>query len=201
MLSKKYIFDVFVFFKALLIAPRQVGSILPSGRRLARLITSEISPRTGAVIELGPGTGVFTRALIARGVCQGNLALIESDPNLANRLRRQLSFAETFCMDAAQLDGVVLFNGRRAGAVISGLPMLSLPAESIFTILDGAFDKLDDTGAFYQFTYGRTCPVPALVLERLGLSAVCIGTTIANIPPAAVYRITRAQVSIDRGRG
>ncbi len=76
-------------------------------------------------------------------------------------------------------------------AVISGLPFLSMPARQIMGVLDGCFAHLSVDGAYYQFTYGARCPVPRLILERLGLKAIRIGRTFSNFPPAAVYRIKR----------
>lgn len=185
--------DAVGFFRAWLVDPRRVASVVPSGRALAGLITSEISARTGPVIELGPGTGVFTHALIERGVAQERVALIEYDPVFAARLRHRFERAHAFCMDASRLKEVELFGGMPAGAVVSGLPMLSIPPRQIVAILDAAFAKMRPEGAFYQFTYGPACPIPRTLLDRLGLKAMRIGRTFANVPPATVYRIVRRQ--------
>ncbi|UCZ56379.1 hypothetical protein LGV61_11705 [Desulfurispirillum indicum] len=185
--------DAIGFFKAWLIHPKRVAAIVPSGRALARLITSEISELTGPVIELGPGTGVFTRALIERGVSQENLALIEYDAVFATKLEGWFEHTHTVCMDAAQLKKTEFFDGMQAGAVISGLPLLSMSPRKVIAILDGAFAKLKPGGAFYQFTYGPNCPIPRALLDRLELKAFRIGHTFANVPPASVYRIVQRQ--------
>lgn len=177
------------FFQAWLKNPLRVAAIAPSGRMLANLITREISRDTGPVIELGPGTGAFTRALLARGVRQEDLALIEFGSEFAVALQARYPTAQTFWMDAARLRTVDLFGGQPAGAVVSGLPLLSIPPRKVMAILLGAFGKMRPDGAFYQFTYGPRCPVPAKVLDRLGLEAERIGGTLANLPPAAVYRL------------
>ncbi len=179
------------FFHAWIEDPLRVAAIVPSGRALAKLITSEISCDTGPVIELGPGTGAFTRALIARGAIQEDLALIEFGPEFAAVLQCHYPQARTLCMDAARLRTVDLFDGRLAGAVVSGLPLLSMPPRKVFAILSGAFRKMRADGALYQFTYGPSCPVPRRLLDRLGLQAERIGGTLANLPPAAVYRLRR----------
>jgi Phospholipid N-methyltransferase len=181
--------EAFDFFQAWLRNPLRVAAVAPSGRALARLITSEISRDTGPVIELGPGTGVFTRALIARGVRQEDLALVEFGADFAAALHAQYPAACTLWMDAARLRTVDLFDGRQAGAVVSGLPLLSMPLRSVLAILKGAFRKMRPDGAFFQFTYGPRCPVPVRLLDHLGLEAERIGGTLANIPPAAVYRL------------
>lgn len=180
------------FFQAWLKNPLRVAAVAPSGRALASLITSEISRDTGPVIELGPGTGAFTRALIARGVSQEDLALIEFGSEFTAALHARYPRAHTLRMDAARLRMIDLFDGRPAGAVVSGLPLLSMPPRKVIAILTGAFRKMTPDGALYQFTYGPRCPVPLRLLDHLGLQAERIGGTLANLPPAAVYRISRS---------
>lgn len=192
-MDRRNLSDRVVFFRAWLLNPLRVAAIAPSGRALANLITSEISADTGPVIELGPGTGVFTQALIKRGVDQSNMALIEYDSLFVAELQHRFENAHTFCIDAARLNEVELFDGMRAGAVVSGLPMISISLRKIITILDSAFDKMRPEGSFYQFTYGPSCPIPRALLDRLGLKAIRVGRTFVNVPPATVYRIVRRQ--------
>lgn len=179
------------FFRAWLSEPMRVAAVTPSGRALAALMVSEVSAETGPILELGPGTGVFTRALLARGVAEENLALIEFDSAFAAKLNADFPRARTLSMNAARLRDVELFDGMPAGAVISGLPLLSMAPRTVYSILEGAFAHLRANGAFYQFTYGPRCPVPRPLLDRLGLKATYLGGTFANVPPAAVYRIQR----------
>jgi phospholipid N-methyltransferase len=169
----------------------RTGAIAPSGRSLADAITAEISPATGPVIELGPGTGVFTRALLARGVPERQLALIEYGSDFARVLQFRFPQATVLWMDASRMDSIKLFGGEPAGAVVSGLPLLSMSARKAMAVLSGAFNQLRPGGAFYQFTYGPLCPVPRPILDRLGLKAKRVGRTFANMPPAAVYKLTR----------
>lgn len=183
--------EAFHFFRAWLAEPLRVAAVVPSGRALSALMVSEVSPEIGPVIELGPGTGAFTRALIRKGIAEENLALIEFGSDFAAKLNFHFPRAKTLWMDAARLHDVVLFNGTPAGAIISGLPLLSMPPKKVLSILNGAFAHLRADGAFYQFTYGPRCPISRPLLDRLGLKATCIGHTFANIPPAAVYRIRR----------
>jgi phosphatidylethanolamine/phosphatidyl-N-methylethanolamine N-methyltransferase len=183
--------DSLHFFRAWLSEPLRVAAMTPSGRALARLMTAEITPRTAPVIELGPGTGAFTRALLARGIPESRIALIELGEEFASLLRPRFPDASVLNIDAARLGKINPFNEERAGAVLSGLPLLSMSNRKVMAILAGAFKQMRPGGAFYQFTYGPTCPVRRMVLERLGLRAHHIGRTLANVPPAAVYRITR----------
>jgi phospholipid N-methyltransferase len=165
--------------------------ITPSGRALSELVTSEISSATGPVIELGPGTGVFTRALLDRGVKERDLTLVEFGSDFAAMLQTRFPEALVLCMDAQRLRQQQLNNGRPAGAIVSGLPLLSMPPKKVMAILAGSFRVMGGTGRFYQFTYGPRCPIPRRILDRLGLKVVCIGWTSQNIPPASVYRISR----------
>ncbi len=186
--------DAFLFFRAWLSAPLRVASVTPSGRALSSLMTAEISAGMGTVIELGPGTGVFTEALLRRGVAEENLVLVEYGAEFANQLSARFPAARTVRMDAAQLRKLPLHALAPAGAVVSGLPLLSMPLRKVLAILEGAFSHLRHGGAFYQFTYGPRCPIARPLLDRLGLKATYVGGTFANIPPAAVYRITRRRL-------
>jgi phosphatidylethanolamine/phosphatidyl-N-methylethanolamine N-methyltransferase len=185
--------DSLAFLRAWLGAPLRVAALAPSGEALARLITAGISEQQAPVIELGAGTGVFTRALLARGVPEDQLALVEFDANLAQLLQKRFPRAQVLTLDAARLRGAAIFGGAPAGAVVSGLPLLSMPPRRITAVLAAAFGCLRPGAPLYQFTYGMRCPVPARIMTRLGLSAEPVGRTLANLPPAAVYRITRSE--------
>ena len=191
--------DTLLFLRAWLRSPSKIGAVAPSGAALARLITTDIGPRSGPVIELGPGTGVFTQALLGRGVPVHRLALIEADLGFANKLAQRFPGAQVLSMDAAHLGMTEpLFGSERAGAVISGLPLLSMPREKALAIVEGIFSRqLRDDGAFYQFTYGPRCPLTPDQLRELGLEAMRMGGAILNLPPASVYRFRRrASISV-----
>jgi phosphatidylethanolamine/phosphatidyl-N-methylethanolamine N-methyltransferase len=187
--------DTLSFWRAWLRAPRRVGAVAPSGPSLTRLMTSHINHRHGPVIELGPGTGVFTRALLASGLPMHRLALVEADPVFADALLQRYPGARVLRMDAARLgETLSLFGDERASAVISGLPLLSMPPDQVAAIIQGVFEKqLHVGGAFYQFTYGTRCPLPRRLLEHLDLESIRIGSVLFNLPPATVYRIGRRQ--------
>ncbi len=191
--------DTLVFLRAWLRDPRGIGAVTPSGAALARLMTMHVSQMDGPVIELGPGTGALTRALLARGVPAHRLALIEADPHFADALARRYPKATILRMDAAQLGHTEsLFGEERACAVVSGLPLLSMPAAQVAAIVQGVFERqLRSGGMFYQFTYGPRCPLPKTLLDRLDLQAQRVGSALLNLPPAAVYRFSRrAEVQI-----
>jgi phospholipid N-methyltransferase len=185
--------DTLAFLRAWLRDPRGIGAVTPSGAALARLMTAHVSQLDGPVIELGPGTGALTQALLARGVPPHRLALIEADPHFADALAKRYPKTTILRMDAAQLGHTEsLFGEERACAVVSGLPLLSMPASQVAAIVQGVFERqLRSGGMFYQFTYGPRCPLPPALLERLNLQAQRVGSALLNLPPAAVYRISR----------
>jgi len=185
--------DFLHFFRSWISNPLRVAAIAPSGDSLARIMTSEIAALDGPIIELGPGTGVFTRALLARGVSEADLTLIEYGPEFITSLQARFPTARILQMDAAHLAHADIFEGEPVGAVVSGLPLLSMSPDKIASIMAGAFAYMRPGGAVYQFTYGPRCPVPRPILERLGLKAVRIGGTVRNLPPASVYRISRSK--------
>jgi phospholipid N-methyltransferase len=178
------------FARAWLRAPLKVGAIVPSGPILAKAITAEITPSTGPVLELGPGTGVFTKALLARGVAADDLTLLEYDPKLASLLSKRFPDIRVVSACATKLESLDLFDDG-VGAIISGLPLLSMPQNTIHQILDGAFSQLRDGGALYQFTYRPLCPVPRKVMKELGLKSICTSFSMRNLPPAWVFAIRK----------
>nr|WP_307274935.1 methyltransferase domain-containing protein [Labrys wisconsinensis] len=183
--------DALPFFRAWISNPLRVAAVAPSSGAVAALMTQDITPRTGPVLELGPGTGPFTYALLERGVPERDLTLVEYDRDLARLLEQRFPQARVLQMDAERLRDAGLFDVAPVGAVISGLGILSMPRRKVIAILTGAFGCMHRGGAFYQITYGLRCPVPGEILDLLGLQATHVGRTFRNIPPAAVYRITR----------
>lgn len=183
--------DISVFLRSWLASPLKVGAIAPSGRALARMMTRSIGPATGHVVELGPGTGVFTRNLLLRGVREQDLTLIEFNEEFAHRLRRRFPKARVICTSAANIGGVDFRRGSSVGAVVSGLPLLSMPVATVSSMLRGSFEHLRQGGDFFQFTYACRSPVDEQTLGMLRLQSSLVGSTWMNLPPASVYRIRR----------
>jgi phosphatidylethanolamine/phosphatidyl-N-methylethanolamine N-methyltransferase len=193
--------DFVRFFRSLLANPRRISAIAPSSESLARLITKEINPEQGPVLELGSGTGVFTKSLVNRGIKEEDLTLVEFDQNFAHILKHRYPKARVVQMDASHIAQHQLYTPNELTAVISGLPLLSMSPQVVSAILAGSFDYLKADGCFYQFTYFPRCPVARPILEKLGLEADCIGRTVRNLPPACVYRISRQPVYLSPATG
>lgn len=184
--------DWWLFLRAWSGGPRRIGAIAPSGAALANLIVSRIGPADAPVLELGAGTGVFTQALVDKGIAPRDLTLVECEERFARVLRQRFPGAHVLTVDAGQLDTVPIAGARALGAVVSGLPLLTMPPQKVNAILRGAFRRMRPDGAFYQFTYGLRSPVPRRLADRLGLRITRVGKVHLNLPPATVYRITQA---------
>lgn len=179
------------FLAAWVKKPRQTASVVPSSRYLARLMVGSIDPTGGRVLELGGGTGVFTRAILETGLPPDRLEVVEINPAFARGLRRhfpQVSVLET----PAQI--VSTATAGAPGdyqAVVSGLPLLAMDRYMHADILSEAFRMLRPGGSVIQFTYSMRPPVGREVLESLDLEVARIGQTVRNFPPATVFRFFR----------
>lgn len=183
------------FFRQWLKNPLSIAAISPSSQRLAELMIEELPPDASRVVELGGGTGVFTRALLQSGIAPSDLLVLELNEELHQHLRRRFPAAHVVCGDARQLVDEAQRSGYSDGgpadAVISGLGLLSMPRPLQQAILEAAFGVLRPEGRFIQFTYGPTSPVAKEVLETLGLGVRRAGVAWRNMPPATVYVYTR----------
>ncbi|MFD2766591.1 class I SAM-dependent methyltransferase [Micromonospora eburnea] len=178
--------------------PIATGAVLPSGSALARDITAAV-PRVGhpLVVELGPGTGAFTRAIQQRLAGRGHHLAVELNPAFAAGLARRHPTVEVVRADAAAL-GELLGERRLAPAdvVVSGLPWAAFPAGRQQAILDAVVGALGTGGVFTTFAYRHALPTrPARRFHRLLAGAfdeVTVGRTVwTNLPPALVYHCRR----------
>ncbi|MBB5516089.1 phospholipid N-methyltransferase [Rubricella aquisinus] len=184
---------VALFGREWLRAPLGVGAIAPSGPHLAAAMTRGLTQHSGPVIELGPGTGVFTKALLRRGIPAPQIAAIEASNGFTTALRATLPEVMIIQGDAARLRHIMPFGVGGAGTVICGLPLLSMPPGKVFRIVSGSFMALRPGGACRLFTYGPRCPISPRILDRLGLTAKRIAFTPLNMPPASVYLLRRTE--------
>ena len=181
--------DLALFCRRLLRNPRQVSAIAPSSRTLARAMTLGLGPRSGPVVEFGPGTGRFTEAILARGVRPQDLTLFELDEEFVAYLRQKFPGVTVHQLPAQEASRMV---PEKVGTVISGLPLLSMPEDVRQGIVGAAFQILAPRGRYVQFTYGPRPPLPPETIAALGLTVNKGHKVWANLPPATVYRFRRA---------
>lgn len=180
--------ETLLFFRQLLSRPKQISAIAPSSRFLARAMAAGLKPGD-RVVEFGPGTGVLTKSILDAGVKPQSLTLFEFNPDFVAHLRSSFPGA-TILNEGAQTAAQHVKPG--VDAVISGLPLLSMPLEIRESIVKAAFDILSPTGAYYQFTYGPRPPVSDAQIARLGLKVEQTAYVVFNLPPARVHKFTRA---------
>ena len=175
-------------------SPRRVGAIWPSSRRLGRALAAEVDLAVpGAVVELGAGTGNVTECLLQAGVPADRLIPLELDPALAKVLRRRFPEIRVVEGDAGALSDILRAEGvERAAAVVSCLPLVSIPGPVVRRIVTEIFAVLHPDGQMIQFTYGLTSPVPLRHFGHLGLDARRMRRVWQNVPPASVWRYRRA---------
>ena len=184
--------DQTIFLKTWLKRPMKTGAVAPSSNALARIITSDILPHGGPVIELGPGTGAFTRGILAKGLPEDQLTLVENSPDFAALLRQRFPKAQLIEMDVTRMRmWNAPWNNMQAQAVISGLPLLTMGLRAQWNVVGACMQSLRAGAAMYQFTYMTRCPIEPEILARHGLRAEHMGSAKFNLPPASVYRISK----------
>jgi phosphatidylethanolamine/phosphatidyl-N-methylethanolamine N-methyltransferase len=181
------------FIAAFIRNPAAVGSLWPSSPSLARAILSNCDLRSARlVVELGPGTGAFTRIILDRLGEQTEFFVIELDPNSTIQLRRRFPGMHVINDSAENLTQHVQKTGQKADCVISGLPWANMNPNLQDRILDSVLDSLSDRGALITFGYWHASLLPASRRLRARLESrfgsVRRGPVIwRNCPPALFY--------------
>jgi phosphatidylethanolamine/phosphatidyl-N-methylethanolamine N-methyltransferase len=176
------------FLRSLAATPRLTGAVAPSGRALAHAMATAIGDVPhGLIVELGPGTGPVTRALLERGLEPRRLVLIEYDPSFCRMLEGRFAPAKIIQGDAYDLRRTLAeCVGERIAAVVSSLPLLNQPLYRREKLIGDAFDVMGPDGVFVQFTYGLLSPIPREACAGR-YSAHCGAPIWRNLPPARVW--------------
>ncbi len=149
--------DTTFFLQEWLAHPQRTGSLVPSSRKLAAAMARWLpSDPESFVLELGPGTGAVTAALIERGLREEKLVAIERNPKMARLLREKFPRAQIITGDAWRLDE--LLRERRepvenVGAVFSSLPLLNFPPEKAESLAQKIRSVLQPQGNWVQYSY------------------------------------------------
>ena len=174
------------FLRSWIEKPLHMGAVMPSGRVLARTMAQYVDiDSTGPVVELGPGTGAITSALIERGVDQKRLVLVEYNPGFCALLRDRYPHAKVVQGDAYTLrDSLWSVLSTPASAVVSGLPLVTKPMLTRLKLIRDAFLALAPGAPFVQFTYSVAPPIPK---SLPGVSTEASERIWMNLPPARVW--------------
>ena len=178
--------DEMQFIRSWIEKPISTGAVMPSGKALARTMASYVDPQSvGPVIELGPGTGPVTEALVAHGIDPARLVLVEFNPTFCRLLRSRYPAATVVQGDAYRLRRLLETTVREpAAAVVSGLPLVTKPLRTRLRLIADAMGLLAPGAPFVQFTYAVVPPIPKALA---GIKAEGSELIWRNLPPARVW--------------
>jgi phosphatidylethanolamine/phosphatidyl-N-methylethanolamine N-methyltransferase len=185
--------DEFLFLRGLIGDPARTGAVSPSGRALAALMASHVDPNDPLpVLELGPGTGVVTRALIERGVAPDKIIAVEYNPQFCRLIADRLPGVRVVQGDAYDLSsGASPLLAGPFSAIVSSLPLITRPEPVRVSLIDSALDLIERGRPFIQFSYSWSGPTPAVpgrfTVERSRW-------IVMNMPPARVWTYRREAV-------
>jgi phosphatidylethanolamine/phosphatidyl-N-methylethanolamine N-methyltransferase len=174
------------FLRSWIEKPLHMGAVMPSGKVLARTMAQYVDINSdGPVIELGPGTGAITSALVDHGVDQKRLVLVEYNPSFCALLRDRYPLATVVQGDAYKLrDSLWDKLMTPASAVVSGLPLVTKPMLTRLRLIRDSFILLEPGAPFIQFTYSVAPPIPK---SLTGVSTEASERIWMNLPPARVW--------------
>jgi phosphatidylethanolamine/phosphatidyl-N-methylethanolamine N-methyltransferase len=174
------------FLKAMRSQPGTIGAIWPTGPALAQKMASVIDVHSSLpVLELGPGTGPITSAILNRGVLPQNLHTVEFNKDFADMLKSKYPDVNVIQGDAFDLDTAL---GKHRDTVydcaISALPLLNFPRAMRAPYIEQILKRLPAGRPLVQFSYGLRAPVQA---KAGSFSTEHYGMTLVNMPPAQLW--------------
>jgi phosphatidylethanolamine/phosphatidyl-N-methylethanolamine N-methyltransferase len=178
--------DELKFFKGWIDKPKAVGSIVPTSSITARKMASIVNPKSGLpVLEVGPGTGVITRAILALGVKPENLYAVEYSNDFVRHLRRLYPGVNVIEGDAFNLNATL--GDKRDmvfDSVVSGVPLLNFPVPQRIAYIESLLDRIPAGRPIVQLTYGPLSPIPP---GRGDYTVKHFDFIIRNIPPTQLW--------------
>ena len=178
--------DEVQFIRSWIEKPLSTGAVMPSSKILARAMARCVDPQAqGPIIELGPGTGPVTAALVRHGIDPARLILVEFNPDFCRLLRTRYPAATVVQGDAYRLRRLLEnYVDEPAAAVVSGLPLVTKPLRTRLRLISDAMTLLAPGAPFVQFTYAMLPPIPK---KLPGMRAQASEMIWMNLPPARVW--------------
>src|SRR3954454_15554001 len=172
------------FLRSFLDGPRRVGAILPTSRHTVRAtLDMALVAQARLVVELGAGTGAYTREIVRRLGPDARLLAFELDPALAERLAADVTDPRVQVITDSAANLGAYLDGRRPEIIVSGLPFTSLPRSVREEILQAASSALADDGVMLVLQYS---PFMQRELERR-FGSVRRRLSLLNVPPAVLF--------------
>jgi phosphatidylethanolamine/phosphatidyl-N-methylethanolamine N-methyltransferase len=178
--------DEMRFLSTWLQNPLKTGALSPSSPALAKAMAAEIDPSLpGSVVEIGPGTGPVTEAILSRGIAPQRLVLVEFNREFCTLLRKRFPGVTVIEGDGYALaDTLGEATDKPLAAVVSSLPLMTRPMPVRLRTLVSALRLLRHGAPFVQFTYAMTAPIP----PRPSRYTITASPRIwLNLPPARVW--------------
>jgi phosphatidylethanolamine/phosphatidyl-N-methylethanolamine N-methyltransferase len=174
------------FLSSWLQSPLKTGAVSPSSPALAKAMAQAIDLEIpGPIVELGPGTGPVTEAILARGVAPERLVTVEFNPGFCKLVKKRFPGVHVVEGDGyalAETLGEVAHEP--LAAIVSSLPLMTRPMPVRMKTLMAGLKLLKPGAPFIQFTYAMTAPIP----PRPHHYALAASPRIwLNLPPARVW--------------
>jgi len=178
--------DEMQFIRSWIEKPLSTGAVMPSSKALARTMARHVDPNaSGPVIELGPGTGPVTEALVKQGVDPARLILVEFNSDFCRLLRARYPAATVVQGDAYRLRRLLTtYVTEPVAAVVSSLPLMTKPLRTRLRLISDVMALLTPNAPFVQFTYAMVQPIPKALS---GITAQASELIWLNLPPARVW--------------
>ncbi|MAL77976.1 MAG: phospholipid methyltransferase [Sneathiella sp.] len=169
-----------------------MGALAPSGRPLARAMATAAELGGKRILEIGPGTGVITEALLDAGAEPEQLSLLERDCRLASNLASKFPDLKVITGDARFLEQILETEQPQPfDIVFSSLPLLNMKKSEKHSILTQILALLDERGILIQYSYSARPPLSENLTRELGITGMRAATVIRNLPPARVWKYSR----------
>lgn len=183
--------DEMRFFRTLVDEPRAVGALLPTGPAMAARMASVVRPAEPLrVLELGPGTGVITKAILAKGLPAEQLVCVEFAPEFADLIRLRFPGVTVMQGDAFDLERTLGdLRDERFDCVVSALPLLNFPPVERIRLIQDLLGRIPHGRPVIQFSYGPKPPVAALP-GRFTVARHAV--VLKNVPPAQIWTYHQA---------
>ncbi|NKN35148.1 methyltransferase domain-containing protein [Agrobacterium sp. a22-2] len=174
------------FFKGMMDRPKTTGSIIPTSSVTARKMASVIDLQSGLpVLELGPGTGAITKAILARGLPPERLVAVEYSTDFYQHLQRTYPGVRLINGDAFDIEKTLGdLKNLAFDCVISAVPLLNFPMQDRIKMLESLLDRLPAGRPVMQISYGAVSPIIAQP-DRYHIQH--FDFIVRNIPPAQLW--------------
>lgn len=178
------------FMRGMIEGPKQVGAILPTSAVTAKVMASVIDHASGLkVLELGPGTGAITKAILNR-IPADRLVSVEYSTPFYNHLTATFPGVHFINGDAFNLDRTLGdLKDETFDCIISAIPLLNFSMQERVALIESLLARIPDGRPVVQISYGPVSPVAA---KPESYTIKHLDFVVRNIPPAQLWTYTKS---------